>query len=109
MQFCDLNENVLQWGSEEIKIPYMKPTDSRVHSYIPDFIMKYKDKAGNERIEMIEIKPMKQSVITKKSSTADKIDVIINEAKWRSAQEFCARRGMGFRVLTEKELFKHGK
>lgn len=39
MQFADLNPNVTKWGSEEIAIPYIKPTDSKIHRYIPDFWM----------------------------------------------------------------------
>jgi hypothetical protein len=44
MQFVDLNPNVVSWGSEEIAIPYIKPTDGKVHRYIPDFWMKVKNK-----------------------------------------------------------------
>ncbi len=109
MQFCDLNENVVQWGSEEIQIPYVKPTDRRIHHYIPDFIMKYRDRNGSMRIDMVEIKPMSQSRITKKTNLADAVQVAINDAKWTAAQSFCASRGMGFRILTENELFRGKK
>ena len=27
-RWCDLNENVLQWGSEEFSIPYLSPIDN---------------------------------------------------------------------------------
>ena len=32
-RWCDMNENILQWGSEEFYIPYMSPLDKRVHKY----------------------------------------------------------------------------
>jgi hypothetical protein len=44
MQFADLNPNIIQWGSEEISIPYMKPTDKKIHRYIPDFFIKVMNK-----------------------------------------------------------------
>ena len=44
MVYCDLNENILEWGSEEIVIPYRSPLDSRVHRYFPDFYIKVREK-----------------------------------------------------------------
>ena len=38
MLWCDCNLNVLEWGSEEIVIPYRSPLDRRVHRYFPDFM-----------------------------------------------------------------------
>ena len=46
MVYCDLNENILEWGSEEIVIPYRSPLDSRVHRYFPDFYIKVREKNG---------------------------------------------------------------
>jgi hypothetical protein len=36
-KFLDDNPNVLRWSSEEIVIPYVKPTDGKVHRYYPDY------------------------------------------------------------------------
>ena len=36
MVYCDKNPNILQWGSEEIYIPYFLPTDGKIHRYFPD-------------------------------------------------------------------------
>ena len=33
-RWCDLNENILAWGSEEFCIPYISPIDNRVHRYL---------------------------------------------------------------------------
>jgi hypothetical protein len=37
MFFCDHNDSIIEWGSEEVIIPYRCPTDGRVHRYYPDF------------------------------------------------------------------------
>ena len=43
MQYCDSTTNVLEWGSEEIALPYRSPIDNKVHRYFPDFYIKVKD------------------------------------------------------------------
>ena len=40
MVYCDTNESVIEWGSEEIIIPYLSPWDGRIHRYFPDFYIK---------------------------------------------------------------------
>ena len=42
MVYCDNNPNILEWGSEEIIIPYKSPLDKKVHRYFPDFFIKYR-------------------------------------------------------------------
>jgi len=106
MEFCDKNPNVLQWGSEEFKIPYWNPVKNARANYIPDFIVKYKDKSGHVVTEVIEIKPKKQTVIGKKVSTYDKVQLVINHAKWVAAKAYCDQHNVKFRVLTEDELFR---
>ena len=46
MVFCDNNPSILQWGSEEIIIPYRAP-DGKVRRYYPDFYIKVREKSGN--------------------------------------------------------------
>ena len=46
MQYCDSNSNVLEWGSEEIALPYRSPVDNKVHRYFPDFYVKVKEPTG---------------------------------------------------------------
>lgn len=106
MQACDLNPNVIAWGSEEFKIQYWNPVKNRVANYYPDFIIKYKNTKGELITEVIEIKPKKQSVITKKTSTYDKLHLIVNHAKWQAAVAVCESHGIKFRVVTEDELFR---
>lgn len=106
MQACDLNPNVIAWGSEEFKIQYWNPIKNRVANYFPDFIIKYRNTKGEIITEVIEIKPKKQSVVTKKTSTYDKLHLIVNHAKWQAAVAVCESHGIKFRVVTEDELFR---
>ena len=61
MVWCDNNENVLEWGSEEIIIPYRSPVDNRVHRYFPDFYVKTRTRAGKLSKNIIEVKPFVQT------------------------------------------------
>lgn len=113
MKFCDDNINVLHWSSEEIKIPYYKPTDvikpgqkRKVRHYYPDFYVEYIHPSGEVHREIVEIKPMKETKQTKKSSTYDKLCIQVNEAKWKAAKQYAQKCGMHFRVITEKSMFK---
>lgn len=105
-QYLDKTPAVLKWASEEFSIPYLSPLDNRVHQYFPDALVVYKGKDGSIRKEIIEIKPYKETVLTPKSSEQDKLALMVNHAKWQSANEFAKKQGMLFRVVTEKSLFK---
>ena len=61
MVYCDKNQNILEWASEEIAIPYRSPIDNRVHRYFPDFYMKVKETNGKIKNYVIEVKPAKQT------------------------------------------------
>ena len=106
MDFCDKNPNIIEWGSEEIKIKYYHPIKKKMCNYLPDFIIKYKDVDGNIHTEIIEIKPFSQSSTKGKKTTYDKVQLIINEAKWKAANAFCLACKIKFKVLTENELFR---
>ena len=109
-RWCDLNENVLEWGSEEFWIPYKSPVDNRVHRYFPDFIIKVKEKTGELKTYIIEVKPKKQTVPPKQKSRVTKSYInevktyAINQAKWKAADEFCKDRLIEFKIITEDEL-----
>ena len=62
MNYCDLNENILEWASEEFWIPYLDPTTNSVRRYFPYFFIKYKDKSNNIRRSVIEVKPMRETL-----------------------------------------------
>ena len=110
MVYCDKNESILEWASEEISIPYRSPIDNRVHRYFPDFYMKVKERGGKVKRYVIEVKPAKQTKppVKPKRQTKGYIreayEYAKNQAKWKMAREFCADRQWEFKVVTEKEL-----
>ena len=110
MVYCDKNDNILEWASEEIAIPYRSPIDNRVHRYFPDFYMKVKETNGKIKNYVIEVKPAKQTKPPKKPKRQTKgyireaYEYARNQAKWKMAKEFCADRQWEFKVVTEKEL-----
>ena len=111
MNYCDLNENILEWASEEFWIPYKDPTTNRVRRYFPDFFIKYKDKDDNVKRSVIEVKPLRETLepkVTKgksrKTLINESVMYIKNQAKWKAAREFCADRKLEFKIMTEKEL-----
>jgi hypothetical protein len=109
MRFCDNNEHILQWASESIAIPYRNPVTGKMSQYIPDFLVTYRTRDNTMRAELIEIKPKKQSVIESKMNSRDRAVVAVNYAKWASAQKWCNRNGLSFRVITELDMFHNGK
>ena len=108
--WCDLNESILEWGSEEFYIPYISPVDKRIHRYYPDFIIKVKESTGQIKTYVIEVKPKKQTVAPKipkrktKSWLYEAKTYAVNQAKWKAAEEFCADRRWSFQILTEDNL-----
>lgn len=110
MVYCDLNERVLEWGSEEIALPYRSPVDNKVHRYFPDFYIKVKESTGHIKKYLIEIKPKKQTAPPTKPKRQTKgyiyevYEYAKNQAKWEAAKEFCKDRLWEFKVLTEDEL-----
>ena len=107
--WCDLNENVLEWGSEEFWIPYRAP-DGKVRRYFPDFIMKVKEQTGEIKTYVIEVKPKKQTLKPKPRKKVTKSYLYecktyeVNQAKWKAAKEWCSDRKVVFKIVTEKEL-----
>ena len=110
MVYCDKNTKILEWGSEEIALPYISPHDSRVHRYFPDFYIKVQEKTGKIKRYLIEVKPLKQTTKPKKPKRQTKgyireaFEYARNQAKWKAAREYCADRMWEFKVITEKEL-----
>ena len=110
MVYCDKNQNILEWASEEIAIPYRSPIDNRVHRYFPDFYMKVKETNGKIKNYVIEVKPAKHTKPPKKPKRQTKgyireaYEYARNQEKWKMAKEFCADRQWEFKVVTEKEL-----
>tara|TARA_B100000029_G_scaffold367825_1_gene361280 strand:- start:211 stop:648 length:438 start_codon:yes stop_codon:yes gene_type:complete len=110
MKYCDSNQNILEWGSEEIVVPYRSPIDNRYHRYFPDFYIKVRESTGKIKKYIIEVKPQKQCIEPKvqKKKTRSYVYQVCeyakNQAKWKAAEEYCMDRGLEFKVLTENEL-----
>ena len=60
MVYCDTSDAIVEWGSEEIIIPYLSPWDGRFHRYFPDFYIKVRQADGSLKKMIIEVKPKKQ-------------------------------------------------
>ena len=91
MIYCDKSPKILNWSSEEIKIPYL--FEDRNRSYYPDFWIDMINKDGERVEKIIEIKPHYQRTMK------------VNKAKWKQAEAFCKDNNYEFVVLTERELF----
>ena len=106
MKWCDTTPSIVEWGSEEIVIPYTSPVDGRTHRYFPDFYIK----TNNNDRYLIEVKPLKQTKEPKTQKRMSKryinevVTWSVNKAKWNAAEKFCSKQGWEFKIITEKEL-----
>lgn len=112
--YCDNNSSIIQWSCEEISIPYQVIEKSNLVTkiYFPDFWTKIIKPNGEEEEFIFEVKPWKQtqepSEPKRKTMTSLKNyeyrlkDYQLNLLKWDAAKKYCDRRGIKFKVLTEK-------
>lgn len=107
----DLNPNVLFWSSESVAIQYIHPVKSALNkrpiiaTYYPDYTVVYVDVNGKQHKEIVEVKPARQAIMEKAKSRKEKIDVVVNQAKWEAARNYAKNIGYSFRVLTEYQIF----
>jgi hypothetical protein len=110
MYFFDHRPNIVEWSSESIVIPYLKPTDGKIHRYFVDFTCVLKDLNGNLIKYLVEYKPLKQTIMpekgkkTEKTFLTEQLTYGINMSKWKSAREYAHKHNMKFLILTEKDL-----
>lgn len=112
MRYFDGTPAVVQWSSEEIVIPYIRPDDGQTHRYYPDFLIQVQQKDGSRKLVLIEVKPASQCTPpnapkTKKQQQrlfAESLTYAINEAKWNAAKVWCHHHGAEFLILTEREI-----
>ncbi len=110
MVYCDNTKEILEWGSEEVIIPYVSPLDGKLRRYFPDFYIKVRQKDKTIKKMIIEVKPKAQCgpPKTPKRKTQRFINEVrtwgVNQAKWESAIEWCKDRGMEFKILTEDHV-----
>jgi hypothetical protein len=106
----DNREDILEWSSEEIVIPYISPKDNRRHRYFPDVLIRLKDENGNIKTTLIEIKPLSQTLPPIKKSRLTKgfinevMTYAVNMAKFEAAKSYCEKKGWDFKVMTEVDL-----
>ena len=119
MVYCDTNNAITWWSSEELYIPYVSPLDKKWHRYFVDFVIGLRDQNGVERTVMVEIKPYRQCFEPKVKVFEGKVDKrkreykdyirsirdwAINSSKWKAAEEYCKHRGWTFKIITDKDL-----
>jgi len=116
MTFFDNLSHVVEWASESIIIPYIKPTDMKVHRYYTDFNVKMRTPNGGVNKYLIEVKPYKQTIPptnhgNKKPKTLiiEQVNYAINYAKWDAAKQWCDENGYIFTIFTEKDIQKYIK
>jgi len=117
MTFCDENDSVIEWSSEEVVVPYISPLDGRRHRYFVDFWVRLRKPDGSIQEELIEVKPKRQTIMpeqpttkrTSKSKIFEMRNWLINSAKWAAAKDYCENRGWKFRILTEENIFGKSK
>jgi hypothetical protein len=106
MRFCDTNENVHKWASEAVQIPYRDPLTGKQTVYVPDFFIQYADKFGKMHVELIEIKPASQTILERVGKNKyNQAQFVKNQAKWASANAWCSKQGIKFRVINENDMF----
>lgn len=105
-KWCDHNDAIAQWSSEEVIVPYRCKTDNRVHRYFVDLKITFK----NGDTYLIEIKPKKETLEPKKRARASKgyltevLKYVKNISKWEAASAYAQQRGWKFEVWHEDTL-----
>jgi len=111
MKHFDDHQDVVEWSSEETRIPYRSKITNRRHTYYPDFFVKFKDKQGKIKTMIIEVKPFAQTkppkVCNKKSKKyiREVVTYGTNISKWEAARVYCQERNWDFIIMTENEIY----
>ena len=110
MTFCDNNPAITQWASEAIHINYRNPFTNKNTIYVPDFFVVYVDANNRQHAEIWEIKPNKETTLEAAgNSKRAQAAAILNMVKWQACQAYCKANGLGFRIITENDLFHQGR
>lgn len=103
-KFCDENNIVKFWSSEEVVIPYKNPTKNfQISRYFVDFFIEFQ----NGMKCVVEYKPSKFTHPPKKTSKnylSESLEYVKNLSKWRGAEKYCLEKGYKFLILTEKHF-----
>jgi hypothetical protein len=109
-RYADMNPKIKHWSCEPFAIPYIKPTDGKVHRYYIDLYLEFK--SGKKFLVEIKSKsetskPKQPKKLTEKSKRSYDYKLatwFVNKAKWEAAEEFCKNNNMVFKILTEEQL-----
>lgn len=111
MRWLDNNINIISWGSEAVCVPYIKPTDGKLHRYFIDFNFSIKDKNKEIHKFLVEIKPIRQCSPPNTKNRKNKMNVIrenisyaTNMSKWGSAKQWADSHGYKFIIVTERDI-----
>ena len=114
MVWCDRNPSVIKWNSEGMPISYFSKADGKTRRYFVDFILMIKDKDGEVKRYLIEIKPYAQTQPpkmpkrktekTKQRYMNDIKTYQINCDKWKAASKWADTHGFIFKIMTEHNL-----
>lgn len=114
--YCDTNENVIAWSSENVQVPYLNPVDQVVKPYNLDFYLKVRQADGTEKQFIAEVKPSKKLLkpelpttrVNEKRLNAhieQMKEYAVNMYKFEAAKRWAKARGWEFILVTEKFLF----
>lgn len=115
LRYLDEHPDIIEFGSEEVVIPYVSPIDGKYHRYFVDFYFKVRTKDNIIKKYLIEIKPHSQTLEPKRPKRITESYVnnvktyLVNSAKWNAAKKFAQTHDMTFLVITEKQLFTSNK
>lgn len=113
-KYLDENERVIKWNCEGITLTYevLEGNTYTTKRYYPDCYIKLQNNDDTVVEYIVEIKPWAETQLPKEPK---KFTIKANEnyeyrlktyqknlLKWKSAKEYCDRRGIKFFILTEK-------
>jgi hypothetical protein len=105
MRWIDENDDIVQFSSEEIVVPYFDESTNVHRKYFVDLWFKTKD----GKTYLIEIKPHRECVppktkVSSKKYLSEAMEYIKNQSKWKAAKMFAEKHGWEFQVWTEKTI-----
>jgi hypothetical protein len=125
MHYLDFNDKIINWGAENIKIPYQKTEmhnesqQLRIteHIYYPDFYYEILSEDGTLHKVVAEVKPESETIeprlpINPTTKQLKNFEYALkmwnkNLSKWEYIIDWCNRKGMRFIIITDKILSKN--
>ena len=106
-QWCDNEQSVKSWSSEEVVVPYRWDIDKRMHRYFVDLKITF----TNGKTILVEIKPQKETAPPKRPDKSKRyigeaMTYVKNKNKWEAAENYAKDRGWEFVIWTEETLYE---